>query len=234
MVPGGSRRLQNDCEAHCVLGGFDSHALPPARASCPHPVIVSLLTSVVSSSRTAAIAALIALAFLASPAHAQRVDSARVAPHQPSVDTSTKPVPAPPISPRRAFFYSLMLPGYAQSVLGRPTAGALFVLSESIAIAMLRESKADLNEARRLRTDSVLVIGVDANGQPITHRSFYSDGLIDIRRGHVEDWVAFLAANHLFAAADAYVAAHLWDLPSQVSVRPAPDGGAVVAARFTW
>jgi hypothetical protein len=98
---------------------------------------------------------------------------------------------------------------------------------------MLRESKADLNEARRLRTDSITVIGVDANGQPITHSSFYSDGLIDIRRGHVEDWVAFLIANHLFAAADAYVASHLWDLPTQVSVRAAPSG-TIVAARFTW
>jgi hypothetical protein len=169
----------------------------------------------------------------ALPARAQVVDSARVGPRQPTVDTTTKPVPAPPLSPRRAFLFSLLLPGYSQSVLGRPTAGAIFVLSESIAIAMLRESKADLNEARRLRTDSIVVIGVDANGQPITHRSFYSDGLIDIRRGHVEDWVAFLIANHLFAAADAYVAAHLWDLPTQVSVRSAPSG-AVVAARFTW
>jgi hypothetical protein len=167
------------------------------------------------------------------PAGAQRVDSARVAPRQAAVDTSNKPIPTPPLSPRRAFLYSLLLPGYSQSVLGRPTAGAIFVLSESIAIAMLRESKADLNEARRLRTDSITVIGVDANGQPITHKSFYSDGLIDIRRGHVEDWVAFLIANHLFAGADAYVAAHLWDLPTQVTVRSAPSG-TIVAARFTW
>ncbi|MDQ6634512.1 MAG: hypothetical protein M3Z10_07110 [Gemmatimonadota bacterium] len=178
-------------------------------------------------------AILAALVLVSLPARAQRVDSARVAPRQATVDTSTKPVPLPPLSPRRAFLYSLLLPGYSQSVLGRPTAGAIFVLSESIAIAMLRESKADLNEARRLRTDSVTVIGVDANGQPITHNSFYSDGLIDIRRSHVEDWVAFLIANHLFAAADAYVASHLWDLPTQISVRSAPSG-TILAARFTW
>jgi hypothetical protein len=181
------------------------------------------------------IAGIVVAAVVASavPLRAQRVDSARVAPRPATVDTSIKPVPAPPLSPRRAFLYSLLLPGYSQSVLGRPTAGAIFVLSESIAIAMLRESKADLNEARRLRTDSTIVIGVDANGQPIEHNSFYSDGLIDIRRGHVEDWVAFLIANHLFAAADAYVASHLWDLPSQVTVRSAPSG-TIVAARFTW
>jgi hypothetical protein len=231
-VPGGSRRLQNDCEAHRVLGGFDSHALPPARIPCPQSVIVSARpSSPATSSRLGVV--VIALVALALPAGAQRIDSTRVSPRPATVDTSSRPVPVPPLSPRRAFLYSLLLPGYSQSVLGRPTASAIFALSESIAIAMLRESKADLDEARRLRTDSLIVIGVDASGQPITRSSFYSDGLISIRRSHVEDWVAFLVANHLFAAADAYVAAHLWDLPSQVSVRAGPSG-AVVAARLPW
>jgi hypothetical protein len=166
------------------------------------------------------------------PARAQRADSARVAP-RPAVDTVSRPVPLPPLSPRRAFLYSLLLPGYGQSILGRPTAGAIFVLSESIAIAMLRESKADLQEARRLRTDSLVVIGVDAGGAPITAASPYDDHLIDVRRGHVEDWVAFILANHLFAAADAYVGAHLWDLPSQISVRQTRTG-TVLAARLAW
>jgi hypothetical protein len=128
----------------------------------------------------------------------------------------------------------MLLPGYSQSILGRPIAGAMFALSESIAISMLRESKADLNEARRLRTDSLVVVGVDpATGNPITARSSYTDDLVNARRGHVEDWVAFLLANHLFAAADGYVASHLWDLPAQVSVLPSASG-AVVAARIRW
>jgi hypothetical protein len=118
-------------------------------------------------------------------------------------------------------------------VLGRPTAGAIFVLSEAIALGMLRESKADLNEARALRTDSLVVVGVDANGVPIKSPSPYTDELIDVRRGHVEDWVAFIIANHLFAAADAYVGAHLWDLPSQISLRQTREG-TVLAARLTW
>ncbi|NUP72385.1 MAG: hypothetical protein HOQ16_14315 [Gemmatimonadaceae bacterium] len=170
----------------------------------------------------------------ATDAHAQRVDSARVAPARaPVVDTSTRPVPQPPLSPRRAFLYSLLLPGYSQSILGRPTAGAIFVLSEAIALGMLRESKADLDEARALRTDSVVVVGVDQNGVPIKSPSPYTNQLIDVRRGHVEDWVAFIIANHLFAAADAYVGAHLWDLPSQVSLRQT-RGGTMLAARLTW
>ena len=170
----------------------------------------------------------------ATTAPAQRVDSARVAPARaPAVDTTSRPVPQPPLSPRRAFLYSLLLPGYSQSILGRPTAGAIFVLSEAIALGMLRESKADLNEARALRTDSVVVVGFDESGAPIKSASPYTDELIDVRRGHVEDWVAFIIANHLFAAADAYVGAHLWDLPSQVSLRQT-RGGTVLAARLTW
>jgi len=108
------------------------------------------------------------------------------------------------------------------------------VLTESIAIAMLRESRADLAEARALKRDTLVVIGTDpASGQPITQRNAYDQELIDVRRGHVEDWVAFLFANHLFAAADAYVAAHLWDLPAQISVRQG-NGGAIVAAKLKW
>jgi hypothetical protein len=130
--------------------------------------------------------------------------------------------------------YSLVLPGYSQSVLGRPTATAIFVLSESIAIAMLRESRAELSEARRLRTDSLVTIGFDPiTRAPILAESAYNDRLIDVRRGHLEDWVAFLIANHFFAAADAYVAAHLWDLPTQISVGQNASG-TTVGARLSW
>ena len=64
-------------------------------------------------------------------------------------------------------------------------------------------------------------------------RNSYDQELIDVRRGHVEDWVAFLLANHLFAAADAYVAAHLWDLPTQISVE-SRRSGTVLAAKVSW
>jgi hypothetical protein len=180
----------------------------------------------------AALAAVLLVAG-ASTARGQRVDSTRVSPRAPRVDTVVAAVPKPPLSPRRAFLYSLVLPGYAQTVLGRPTAGALFVLSESIAIVMLRESNAELRDARRFQTDSLLVLGRDPTGTLVTSPSSYSQEIVNIRRGHREDWVAFLLANHLFAGADAYVAAHLWDLPSQVSLR-ATDQGTVLAARIRW
>ena len=180
--------------------------------------------------------ALVAAALVVGAPHvagAQRVDSARVAARPATIDSARRAVPKPPISPRRAFLYSLVLPGYGQSVLGRSTAGALFVLSESIALAMLRESRADLAEARNLRRDSLVVVGFNLDGTPITAATSYDDDLVSLRKGHVEDWVAFLIANHIFAGADAYVGAHLWDLPSQISLRQTPNGTAL-AARVSW
>lgn len=194
-----------------------------------------VLSQSVFARRALAFQSVVALLLLAPAAgRAQRADSARVAPRAAPADTTATPIVRPPLSPRRAFLYSLLLPGYGQSVLGRPGAGTIFVLTESIAIAMLRESRADLAEARALKGDTLIVLGVDPNtGEPITQRSPFDQELIDVRRGHVEDWVAFLFANHLFAAADAYVAAHLWDLPTQISVRQGV-GGPIVAARLQW
>jgi hypothetical protein len=176
---------------------------------------------------------------------AQQVDSAKVGARRTSADTARKPLdqqsdstrkplPKPPLSPRRAFLYSLVIPGYSQAVLNRPTAGALFVLTESIAIGMLRESQADLNEARRFQSDSLVTIGFDpGTGAPIPAVNAYTQHLVDVRRSHVEDWIAFIIANHLFAGADGYVAAHLWDLPTQISIAPS-HAGTVVAARIQW
>ena len=218
MVPGGARRLQNDCDptASGLVGSIPMHSRQGGgRALCR------------------ALLGLVALALLPIAASAQRIDSARVTPRAPAADTAAHVVAGPPISPRRAFLYSFILPGYGQSILGRPTAGAIFVLAESVGLAMLRESSADLREARRFRSDSLVVIGTDAAGKPVTQASPWTQTLIDVRRSHVEDWAAFLVANHLFAAADAYVAAHLWDLPAQVSLR-STEQGTVVAARLRW
>ena len=206
----------------------------PERVRLPNPNTGSPRIAI-RARHAAALAGFIALSVgVVQPARAQRADSAQAGVRRSAADSTRARIPKPPLSPRRAFLYSLALPGYSQSVLGRPTAGALFVLTESIALVMLRESAADLRQARRFRTDSLVVIGYDETGvTPITQTSAYNDRLIDIRRGHVEDWIAFIVANHLFAAADAYVAAHLWDLPTQISIESRRDGTAL-AAKVSW
>jgi hypothetical protein len=239
MGPGGFRRLQNDCDLTMsgLVGSIPMHSRHH-RPDRVRRLSSSRCIRIALPRHVAGLAAIVVMVLAAGqPLHAQRSDSARVGVRRAAGDsTRAAQIPKPPLSPRRAFLYSLALPGYSQSVLGRPTAGALFVLTESIALVMLRESAAELRQARRFLSDSLVVIGYETNGTtvvPITQVSAYNERLVDIRRGHVEDWIAFLLANHLFAAADGYVAAHLWDLPTQISVEPRADGAAI-AARVRW
>jgi hypothetical protein len=234
MRPGGFRRLQNDCDLTMsgLVGSIPMHSRHQQlrlvrRFLSPGSTRSALVRRVVLP---------VALGCASVPGNralAQRVDSAQVGAKRQPTDSTKNKLPKPPLSPRRAFLYSLAVPGYAQSVLNRPTAGALFVLTESIAIAMLRESTAELREARRFQTDSLVTIGFNPEGTEIKAVSAYTQQLVDVRRSHFEDWVAFLIANHLFAAADAYVGAHLWDLPTQISVESRPTG-TVVAAKLRW
>jgi hypothetical protein len=140
-----------------------------------------------------------------------------------------------PLSPRRAFLYSLLLPGYSQSVLGRHRAGALQLAFEAASIIMIRQSAADVREARRMRADSITISFVDDAGRPLLRRvpTPFTESLVRSRRSHLEDWIAVLLANHLFSAADGYVASLLWDLPAEVSVS-ATDGSTNLGFRVRW
>ena len=153
----------------------------------------------------------------------------------------------PPISPGRAFFYSLLVPGLGQAKLDRPVAGALYGTLELVSIAMLRKTWFDEREASRFMNDSIpLNYKVDAGGaavfdslgRPVVDQYAFNrfGGTLRVaRRANAEDWVALLIFNHLFSGADAYVAAHLWDLPANVAVRWLPGGPIVQAAvRVRW
>ena len=184
-----------------------------------------------SGARTRALLTVLCLAAGASMASAQvPTDSAA------RIDTAgPRPELKPPLSPRRAFLYSLLMPGYSQSVLGRHRAGALQLVFEAAAIVMIRQSAADVREARRNLADSVPVSFVNDVGQPeIRYEpTAFTSGLVRSRRSHLEDWIAVLLANHLFSAADAYVAALLWDLPVEVQA-DARRGETRLGLRFGW
>jgi hypothetical protein len=109
------------------------------------------------------------------------------------------------------------------------------MLVEAISLGMIRESAADVHEARRMRSDATIVSYLDESGQAarIVGPPRFNDTYIKTREAHVEVWVALLIANHLFAGADAYVAANLWDVRTRLGIRAVPNG-AVVGASFTW
>ncbi len=175
------------------------------------------------------IAALV-LVSASPPAFAQQRDTA-----QGLRRSGPSPERRPPLSPRRAFLYSLVMPGYAQSVLGRSRTSSLVMGFETVALVMIRESAGSLREARRNVADSLPVSYVDASGQPGVRyeRTPFSRALVRSRQEQLEDWIAVLIGNHLFAAADAYVASLLWDLPAEVAFRASPHSTGL-ALRLYW
>jgi len=203
-----------------------------------------------NGSRLAATLAIaIGMLFAGSPAaHAQRGDTLRppavVVQGAPIVTTDT--APRPPITPRRAFLYSLAVPGSAQTILDRPRSAALFVTVEAVAITLARKSANDLREARRFARDSIVatyqvdpVTGVarrDSTGAliPATYLpNRFGGDRVAARKTHFEDWIAALVFNHLISGAEAFVSAHLWDLPAQVSMQQS-DAGTRIIARIPW
>jgi hypothetical protein len=210
------------------LGGFDSHTLPPARFALR----------------------IVVLAFAcAGSALAQKPDSVGL--KVTAIDTVTpqntkkplKPYAPVPIAPRRAFVYSALIPGLGQAALDRKYTGATFFLIEAMSWALLRRSADDARIAKAFVGDSVPqtyaidpTTGIaqrDAHGNPVVAtwaQTRYTPDLVRARNLHVEDWVAVILFNHLFSGADAYVAAHLWDLPQHLGIRatPLPRGGAAL------
>lgn len=175
------------------------------------------------------------------PATVRTPDVRSVAPQ----DTAGLPqVPKAPITPRRAFFSSLLLPGSGQAALDRPYAGGVFLLVEALSLTMLHRGGEDMRLARRFARDSIPltyqtdpitgVVARDSLGLPTVASwqvSRYAGEIVRSRRLQVEDWLAVLFFNHLFAGADAYVAAQLWDLPDMIGMRQTPFGPAIAA---TW
>jgi hypothetical protein len=183
------------------------------------------------------------LAVLAVPsaAHGQVPEAPRVG--QPvGVQQSLKP----PVTPRRAFLYSLFVPGAGQAALDRHFVGGVFFLAEGLSLAMVHRSAEDLRLAIQFRADSVpSTYQVDDGGQPVLGGdgrpvvatwfvSRYSAARVRARRTHYEDWIAVVIFNHLFSGADAFVAAQLWDLPARIGVGTAPDGSTAVVATLRF
>ncbi len=137
-----------------------------------------------------------------------------------------------PISPGGAFLQSLLIPGRGQITLGKKNASRFYFLVEALGIGMTIKSYGDLREAKRGADDSTAieweVDPVTGDSTPTKFQpSRFTPELINARRTHVEDWIALLIFNHLLSAADAYVAANLWDFPAKVSVRARPPGARV-------
>lgn len=153
---------------------------------------------------------------------------------QPAIANRVKS--GPPISPKRAFFTSLLLPGYAQARLDRQTSSMIYAVFEIISIGMLSKSAQDLRSAKRLGGDSVIIgyqAGAGGEMLPVYGEPRINTERIKARKLHYEDWIAALAFNHLISAADAYVAAYLWDFKANLEVQSSPTGARTARVGFS-
>jgi hypothetical protein len=177
---------------------------------------------------------------------AQQRDSSRAgiaAPKTSAVPATVDTTRKPPMTARRAFLTSLLIPGYAQTVFGRDKAAMLFAVVEIGSLGMARKSAQDLAEAKGLAHDSVvatykidpttgLAIIDPKTGLPTPDTyiaSRYTADRIKARRTHYEDWIAAIIFNHLISGADAYVAANLWDFNTSLGAVASARGATLVA-----
>jgi hypothetical protein len=110
---------------------------------------------------------------------------------------------------------------------------------------MAVKSWSDLSKAKDARKDTVVTPVLDDSGQAVLDsvtgqpkvtvefRNPNLVGRIKARRTHLEDWLAAAFFNHLFAGADAYVAANLSDFNTNVEVT-STDQGLRFMARVAW
>ena len=127
----------------------------------------------------------------------------------------------------------------------RPKAATIFLAAEAGGIGMALKSRHDLNLAKAAKLDTVFTPVLDnlgkpvidsASGKPKTTAALRNPNLADrvkARRTHFEDWVAIVVFNHLFAGADAFVAANLQDFNTNVNVT-STDKGVQILAKVFW
>ncbi len=163
----------------------------------------------------------------------------------PVVPKSGPPPCKVPISPGTAFLRSFLAPGLGQMNLGRRKAASVFIIGEVGTVAMSVKSWSDLDKAKKARRDTVAIPVLDDAGNPVIDSVTNQPKVtfapknkniadrVKARRTHLEDWLAAMIFNHLFAGADAFVAANLADFNANVQANYS-EGSVRVMARIAW
>ena len=103
--------------------------------------------------------------------------------------------------PVSAMWRSMVLPGWGQSATGRHTVGAIFVTWEGVTAMMTLKAQQEADYMKQTGSSN-----------------------LKAKRQEVQDWLVLWVFNHLFAGADAFVAAHLQDFPKDLQLRAVPGG----------
>lgn len=145
--------------------------------------------------RTAVLVALLAVRLAAQDTTvAARRDST---PRRPTPPADTSHL----MRPVSAMWRSMVLPGWGQAATGRHTVGALLVTWEGVTAMMTLKAQQEANYMKQTGSSN-----------------------LKAKRQEVQDWLVLWVFNHLFAGADAFVAAHLQDFPKDLQLRAVPGG----------
>ncbi len=149
-----------------------------------------------------------------------------------------------PVAPNTAFLRAVLVPGWGHASIGTYTrAGFYFALEATTVYGLLRTRKR-LNEvaARAEFRENVLrddlaaqgIVDFDEVESALDDDSTLEDmrDLEDSRRQQQEDWAALGIFLLLLSGADAYVSAHLQDLPAPIEFQAAPAGDGRVELGF--
>jgi hypothetical protein len=146
--------------------------------------------------------AVLLLAAGAPPRPLVAQDTTAVSAAEPDVGPETRDsVAFRPISPVGALWRSFVLPGWGQARLNRKLTGGIFIAWEGVTLGMTLKTRHELDYLRRTGSERA-----------------------DAKRQEHEDWLVLLAFNHVFAALEAYVGAHLADFPGDLRIRATPAG----------
>lgn len=182
------------------------------------------------------------IALVAAPVRAQQTPR----------DTAAAADSARRVSPGKAFYRSLLIPGWGQASVGAYLRGGTFFAVQTGSAYMLLKTLARLAEAHnfekrrvsaaqdslralmaedslaneRLSDPDVFNAAVDSTPGVARIRR-----LIDSRENQRQDWITYTLVSTLASGVDAFVAAHLADMPGRIEIEPRATGGIQVQLR---
>jgi hypothetical protein len=153
------------------------------------------------------------------------------------------------MTPGKAFYRSLLVPGWGQASVGAHVRGGTFFALQTSSAYMMLKTMARLGEARQIEDRRVAAASDSIRGlmarDTMLNRVFSDPtvftaaidstasvrrarGLVRSRKSQRQDWVTYTIVFTLASGVDAFVAAHLADFPATIQAIPRGTSGAAL------
>jgi hypothetical protein len=157
------------------------------------------------------------------------------------------------ITPGKAFYRSLLIPGWGQASVGAYVRGGTFFALQSASAYMLLKTMSRLADAQDMEprrvavaTDSLLELSRETPADsirlsdPVRFQAAVDSApgvrqvrnLIETRKQQRQDWITYTLVFTLASGVDAFVAAHLANFPGSIDATPRVGGGANLEVRL--